>query len=126
MRNPYVVLGVPFGASGDTAAAAFARKARGLRRAPGGTERLQHLTWALNQIQELLRQPHLALEVYRVPADPGALEPEGQGVLRPPPERMPRSTTPAGEWDGLLHAVRDEVVIAARVDVARHSVLPAR
>jgi hypothetical protein len=126
MRNPYVQLGVPFGASSDTAAAAFARRARGLRRKPGGTEQLQQLTWALNQIQEVLRQPELALEIYRVPADPGALEPDGDGLLRPPPERLPRPSPPAGEWEGFLPAVTHEVVVAARVDVARHSVLPAR
>src|SRR5688500_3929090 len=126
MRNPYVQLGVPFGASSDTAAAAFARKARGLRRKPGGTEQLQQLTWALNQIQEVLRQPELALEIYRVPADPGALEPDGEGLLRPPPERTPRLSPPTGEWEKFLPSVTQEVVVAARVDVARHSVLPAR
>src|SRR6478609_40621 len=124
MRNPYVTLGVPFGASGDVAAVAFARRARGLRRVPGGTELLRELTWALNQIQEVLREPGLALEIYRVPADPGALEPDQDGLLRPPPERSPRRTTATGDWERLLESVTEEVIRAAREDVARHAVLP--
>src|SRR5262245_16846577 len=92
-RNPYVMLGVPFGASSDAAQVAFAGRARGLRRQPDGAELLTDLTWALNQVQEALRDPSVALEVYRVPADPGALENDAPGVLRPPPQRRPRTTS---------------------------------
>lgn len=126
MRNPYVLLGVPFGTSSDDAAVAFARRARGLRRAPSGTERLTDLTWALNQVQDVVRRPDLALEVYRVPADPGALEPEGSGVLRPPPELLARTSEPGAGWDQLLTVVHQEVLRAVRADVARYAVLPPR
>jgi hypothetical protein len=91
-RNPYVLLGIPFGSSRDAATSAFARRAKRLRRSPDGAERLTDLTWAMNQIDEVLREPELALNVYRVPADPSALVPTDQGVLRPPPERLRRRT----------------------------------
>jgi hypothetical protein len=126
MRNPYVVLGVPFGSSSDSASAAFARRARGLRRKPDGQERLRNLTWALNQVQEVLHQPHLALNIYRVPADPGALEPDGCGVLRPAPERMARGIASEGHVERLIRAAADDALCALREDIARLATLPPR
>lgn len=87
-RNPYTRLGVPFGASRDVAQAAFAKRARRLRREPNGAELLTELTWALNQIDEVLRSPELAVDVYRVPADPSALVPDRSGILNPEPEPL--------------------------------------
>lgn len=91
-RNPYVLLGIPFGASRDVANAAFARRAKRLRRDPNGAQLLTDLTWALNQVDEVLRHPQLALDVYRVPADPSAFLPNGAGFLNPPPEKLQRRT----------------------------------
>lgn len=92
-RNPYIILGIAFGTSRDLATAAFARKARRLRNEPGGDVRLTEMTWALNQIEEVVRDPRVAVHIYRVPADPGALEPDDLGgVLHPTPERMDRRT----------------------------------
>ena len=126
MRNPYVTLGVPFAATSDTAAGAFARKAKGLRRTADGTERLRDLTWALNQLQDLIRQPRLALDIYRVPADPGALEPDGSGVLRPSAERMPRGAHSDGHFEVLLRSATEEALHALRQDVAQLATLPIR
>jgi hypothetical protein len=89
-RNPYVMLGIPFGSSREEANTAFARRARPLRRR-GAAERdqLTGLTWALNQVDEGIRRPEAAMEIYRIPADPEAFSFEGMGVLRPPPEHLP-------------------------------------
>ena len=126
-RNPYVILGIRFGASRDEASDAFALRARGLRHAPDGTERLNELTWALNQVDEILKEPELALEVYRVPADPGALEPDEPGVLRPPPEMMSRTTTSSeAELGELMDAARREAVAALQAEIASNSRLPLR
>lgn len=125
MRNPYVVLGIPFGASSDVAEAAFARRARGLRRAPNGTERLRDLTWALNQVEEILKEPSLALDVYRVPADPGAFEPDGTGVLRPAPVPMRRRTVTTDELDTLLDEAAAETLTALRHEVSATAQIPA-
>lgn len=127
IRNPYGILGLPFGASADEASRAFARRARGLRRQANGTEALTQLTWALNQIQEAVKDPRTALHIYRVPADPGALEPRRQGVLAPPPERMERTTEPSEQdWAALLDAARKEAHQALIADVAARSPLPSR
>jgi hypothetical protein len=126
-RNPYVILGLSFGATADEAAVAFARKARGLRRVPGGAERLQDLTWALNQLQEKLKDARLAIDVYRIPANPLAFRPGGQGALRPPPERMERTSGGSDhEWAALLSQARMEALAVLRRDVASVSALPRR
>jgi hypothetical protein len=88
-RNPYVILGIPFGASRAEANVAFARKARSLRRTVGSdTDQLTDLTWALQRIDEAIRNPSAAMELYRIPADPEAFDSAGHGVMRPPPERL--------------------------------------
>jgi hypothetical protein len=113
-RNPYLLLGVDFGTSREAANVAFARKARALRRAgPEGRERLTELTWALNQIDEALVDPERAIDVYRIPADPDAFDPDGSGLFRPPPERLERRTPGSGEDMATLtwHSTR-EILIA--------------
>ncbi|MBE1537044.1 hypothetical protein [Actinomadura algeriensis] len=87
-RNPYLILGIPFGASRTAANIAFARRSRALRRsgARGGTA-MTDLTWALNQIDEAVADPGAVLHIYRVPADPAAYT--GGGILAPRPERLP-------------------------------------
>ena len=89
-RNPYVSLGIPFGSSRAQANAAFARKAKALRRSgPDGIDQLTELTWALHQIDEAISNPAAAMELYRIPADPAIFSTSEQGVLRPPAESLP-------------------------------------
>ena len=95
-RNPYVLLGLPYGASREQANVAFARRARALRRLGAeGKAQLTELTWALNQIDEAISDPDKELDVYRIPADPDAFEPKAVGLFNPPPERMARTTDPS-------------------------------
>lgn len=115
-RNPYVVLGVPFGTSRDVATAAFARKARRLRRQSGGAELLTDLTWALNQIEEAIDDPQTAIHLYRVPADPEALTSDSTGVLNPAPEAMGR-TSP--ESTQALQAFRKDALAEALTHAAK-------
>lgn len=127
MRNPYVMLGIPFGSPRDVATRAFARKAKGRRRQRAESSELTDLTWALNQVAENIRDPRTALHVYRVPADPGALEPVGEGVLRPGPEPMPRTTGDSDqEWKRLLDAAREEALVVLHQEIASSATLPHR
>lgn len=88
-RNPYIILGIPFGSSRAEANAAFARKAKALRRSePAPMDELTDLTWALHQIDEAIRHPAAAMELYRIPADPALFRSCTEGVLRPPPEKL--------------------------------------
>lgn len=107
-RNPYIILGIPFGASRADANAAFARKAQALKREGGSLDQMTDLTWALQRISVAIRQPATAMELYRIPADPEALQADGDGALRPPPERLP-----AAEGDGAA-ALADLQQAAAR------------
>ena len=128
-RNPYVMLGIPFSSPRDVATRAFARKAKGQRRArvSQGKAELTDLTWALNQVSDAVRDPRTALDIYRVPADPNALEPRGEGVLRPGPEAMPRTTASSeAEWARLLDAAREEAVAVLHEEIASAATLPER
>ena len=126
-QNAYVTLGIPFGASRDVASHAFAGRAKSLRRRPGGMEKLTQLTWALNQVTDVLRDPDAAVDVYRVPADPSALEPDGDGVLRPPPEPMARGAeTTQATHDALRLQVAGEAVRYVVSDVGDRLSLPKR
>jgi hypothetical protein len=92
-RNPYLILGIPFGASREDANIAFARRTKGLRQVGGragaaGRDQLTDLTWALNQIDEVTTNPQTVFDVYRIPADPEAFAAAGAGVLSPPPEAL--------------------------------------
>ena len=78
-RNPYVILGIPFGTSRSAANAAFARKAQALKRDGGSLDQMTDLTWALQRISVAIREPATAMELYRIPADPEAFQPGGDG-----------------------------------------------
>lgn len=85
-RNPYLILGLEFGASREEANIAFARRSKGMHRDPSKVDLLTDLTWALNQIDEAEGDPEHRIDLYRVPAVETG---EGSGVLRPPPLRPP-------------------------------------
>lgn len=129
-RNPYVMLGIPFASARDVATRAFARKAKGLRQRRGQQTRgpdLTELTWALNQVEENIRDPRTALHLFRVPADPGALEPDADGVLRPGPERQSRITgSSATAWAQLLDSARTEALAVVHQHISSTTALPQR
>jgi hypothetical protein len=90
-RNPYLILGVDFGASSDDARHAFAHAARRIRRSGGVWER-EDLNWALHEIEALEANPADLVSVYRVPADRTVFEPGGEGLFRPPAVPLARRT----------------------------------
>ena len=99
-RNPYVILGIPFGASSEQARAGFARITRRLRQDPDSRYTKEDLTWALHQVERIITNPELAFEVYRVPASSTALITTHHGVFHPAPHTIPRQTEPSSdEWD---------------------------
>jgi hypothetical protein len=107
-RNPYLILGVDFAASGDDARRAFAHAARRIRR-QGGAWSIEDLNWALHEVEALESNPADLVSLYRVPADPQVFTPAGEGLYRPPPVPLPRRT-PAGDA---------EATEAARLAAAR-------
>jgi hypothetical protein len=93
-RNPYLVLGLPFGASRDEAVRAFARRTKFLRRlGPAGRARHTDLTGALHELETAPPEPATRMAPYRIPADPAVagLTADGlfgPGVFAPPPETL--------------------------------------
>lgn len=81
-KNPYVILGIPFGASRAEANAAFAKKAQALKREGGSLDQMTDLTWALQPIGVAIKEPATAMELYRIPADPEAFrfDRDGEGL----------------------------------------------
>lgn len=119
-RNPYLILGVDFGASHDEARRAFAHAARRIRR-KGGLWEIEDLNWALHEVEALEDNPADRVSVYRVPADPTVFEPAGVGLFRPPAVPLARRT-PAGDPES-VRALRaaavaevDQLLLAALAD----------
>ena len=74
-RNPYLILGVPYGSSSEIATRAFAKNTKRSKHEENYPYSLEDLTWARNQIKAHLENPTSDLSTYRVPADPAALRP---------------------------------------------------
>ena len=90
-RNPYLILGVDYGSSGDQARRAFAHAAKRLRR-KGGIWEVSDLNWALHEIEALETNPADMVSFYRVPGDASAYTPPGGGLLNPPAVPLARRT----------------------------------
>lgn len=95
-----MILGVPFGASGEQARTRFARASRRLRQHPDSVYSREDLTWALHQVEQIITKPELAFEVYRLPASPSVLSTVESGAFHPAPHPIPRVTRPdPEEWE---------------------------
>lgn len=99
-RNPYLILGVDYGAPNSTANKAFARASRRLRGASDGQFNVEDLTWALQQVEHVNTDPHGSVDYFRVPADPTAYEvTPTQGLMLMPVVPLPRRTGPVSETE---------------------------
>jgi hypothetical protein len=105
-RNPYLILGVPYGASRNEARRAASRRTRELRRRQDAPYSTEDITWALHQVEQVIDDPASAVEVFRVPAAPGILDaPSGQGLFNPPAIPLARRSGPLTdeEFTGIRH-----------------------
>ncbi|WP_373070823.1 hypothetical protein [Gemmatimonas sp.] len=90
-RNPYLILGLPYGAGRAEATKALAKRSRQARRDGAFPYELEDLTWALNQVEMQIEDPVSGLDTFRVPADHEVFDlPPGPGLLRPAPQALPR------------------------------------
>lgn len=96
-RNPYVILGIPFSADEAQARSGFAKASRRLRTDEDAPYTMEDLTWALHQVEQIIAEPSMAFDVYRVPADPTVANVDRLGVFNPQPKPIPRSTSPSTE-----------------------------
>ena len=131
-RNPYLVLGVPYGTDRAIVVRSFAQRSRRARRDDAFPYSLEDLTWALHQVEANLDDPTVAIDHFRVPADPSQLQlPEGPGLLRPPATPLERRTEPS--TPSSLEALRQQAAqeaTAGLIDLAatngRAAFIPAK
>ena len=70
MRNPYLILGIPFGVSVDVARQAFNKAMRRISREVNPPFSVDDLNWAIYAIEQYAKQgqePELDIQNYRVP-----------------------------------------------------------
>ncbi len=114
-RNPYVLLGLPYGASPGEVRRAFTRRSREVRFGDRTDVDVADLEWAVARIELEHADPSATFGTYRAPADPAVLRPPaGFGLLAPLPRAAGRRSpvTPDDE----LAVIYD----AARLDAAQH------
>lgn len=90
-RNPYLILGLDYGADSIAASKAFARATRRVRREENAPYSMEDVTWALHSIEHAESDPDATLDVYRVPADRSVYLASGLEDLLPatiPAERI--------------------------------------
>jgi hypothetical protein len=115
-RNPYVILGVPYGTSRGEARRAAARRTRELRQREGAPYSAEDITWALHQVEQVIDDPDSAVEVFRVPAAPGILDaPSGRGLFHPASVPLSRRSGPLTDEE--YNAVRHAAVAAVSKNV---------
>jgi uncharacterized RDD family membrane protein YckC len=119
-RNPYLILGLPYGVERKVAAGAYARALRkvGTGEFPFSRE---DLNWALHQIEQEIHDPDTHLDYLRVPAVPDAYEPSGDGIVVPSIERIDRSTTSRK----LDHLLRGEEAVTQAVRTSLEGIGPS-
>lgn len=130
-RNPYLVLGVDYGAPHEEVTAAYARRSRVARADSGYPYSIDDLVWALDEIERLNGTTQVAgagiqatAVTFRVPADPTAYgPPPGPGLLRPDPVPLRRRTRPAPRTEiaGLVTDARRDATAYALVQLAQQA-----
>lgn len=123
VRNPYLILGLSFGADAEDARSSFARLSRRAR-AGHGSYTLDDLTWALQQVEQELGEPWEDVSLYRVPAIPEAYLPLRTIVAVPAPEPMPRQTPSGSGRAAIERAVALELAQASLDQVSAQPPAP--
>lgn len=88
LRNPYVILGLAFGASAEEARKALPSVLRRVRAGQDLAYSIEDVTWALHQIEAEALDPSQSTSIYRIPANARALQevvPEGGALFKPKP-----------------------------------------
>jgi len=78
-RNPYLVLGLPYGASVGEVRKAFARRSKEITQGSIVGVSKVDLTWALSQLERGTSDPTIDVSIYRVPANHSLFDHGSQG-----------------------------------------------
>jgi hypothetical protein len=99
-NNPYVILGIDYGASLSEARKAFVRRVRAVKVEPEPIYSEDEVTAALHQLEQIARDPENAVEVYRIPGNPAVFEESVGGLLSFEPAPLARRTRPLTRGEG--------------------------
>jgi hypothetical protein len=126
-RSPYLILGVPYGASKGDAAKAFAKATRRLRKTSDAPYDIEDLNWALHAVEQRADDPSTSIDDFRMPANSVVYEvPHGEGLLYPKVEPLARLTSPTSAADvELLKAALIREVAADLAQEFEGAPLPA-
>lgn len=69
-RNPYLVLGLPYGSEIRDVRRAFAKRAKKVAARNMTAYTMEDLTWALFQLEQSQHDPEVDITIYRIPANP--------------------------------------------------------
>lgn len=109
-RNPYLVLGIPYGASKKEVRRSFAKRARQIKNEEFDAYRSEDLNWSLQQLEQAEKDPELDIENFRIPANPNLFQSETEeGFFNPPIKPMDRKSPHLTPWE--TQAIIDEAVI---------------
>jgi len=99
-RNPYLILGLEYGASKDKARRAAARVLRKVREASDSLYSPEDVTWALHEVEHLNDEPEAGFTIFRVPASGRGLGTNvTEGIFAPTPRSQARSSPPSTDED---------------------------
>lgn len=114
-RNPYLVLGLPYGSSPREATKAFARRSKEVNKSRSFGYTVEDLTWALNQVEQATQDFEIDVTIYRVPANPSLFDGspdwdgESSGFFNPRPVPIKRTTGPVDPEE--IEALLDEAAL---------------
>jgi hypothetical protein len=94
-RNPYVILGLLYGATKDEARRRAARILRKLKSTTDSPYTVEDVTWALHQIEIVNENPEVGLDIFRVPATDALRARESCGGIF----SNPRASPPSNQQD---------------------------
>lgn len=117
-RSPYLMLGLPVGASKGDGARAFARATRRLRSMPNPPYDIEDLNWALHAVEQRVEDPNTSIDDYRMPADPDVyVIPDGPGIFNPGTKPLPRRSAPSTERD--TDTIKEVIILEIASSMAR-------
>jgi hypothetical protein len=99
-RNPYLILGLNYGASKDDARRAAARVLRKLRSTPDSLYTTEDVTWALHEVEHVNDDPEAGVNIFRVPVSKSSFDlSPSEGLFAPPSRPEPRSSPSSTDED---------------------------
>ena len=98
-RNPYLVVGLPYGSSMKQVRKGFAKRTKDVTSGAITAFTMEDLTWALSQLECSLSDPEVDVTGYRAPANPALFGSENGrsqevGFFCPAPELVARASGP--------------------------------